>query len=408
MMYFLKLCWKNVWRNRRRTLLTVNAIGVGVMALVAIHNYYDSFHQQIIDNVIRYQSGHLMIATKGYHQSRSASHAISDSSPLISQLDQNPQVTSSARRTFAPGLLSSPYGAANVVFVGIEPDREKQVTRYFANIKEGHYFENAPENAIVLGRPLADLLKARIGSKVVALTQGVEGSIGNELFSVCGIYETGADADKSTTFIRLVKARELLSLTGDATHQIALILKPETNVENLKQDIENHNPDLEALSWRDVQKHVVAIIDLDGAVNRLLLLIILLVAALGITNTILMSIMERSREFGIMMAIGTRTRELVGMVIGETAILCAIGVVIGNILGTGVTLFFGHTGFDLKWLTSQDFAIDGTVVQTICFPTLSWHNSLTVSLAVMSLSIVVALFPIRFISRLQTVAALRT
>lgn len=409
-MYFLRLCWKNVWRNKRRTLLTVNAIAVGVMALVSIHNYYDSFHEQIIDNVIRYQSGHLLLSAQGFQKNHSPQNFLQKENDLSSWFKRDTRVIASSPRIIAPGLVSSPKGSANIAFVGIEPSTERGITRYYSNIVEGTYFEGVIHRPIVIGRLLAEALSVGIGSKIVALTQGVDGSIGNELFFVSGIFETHSESDKALAFIAINDARKLLSMPDDSFHQMSVLLKTESEGPLVQSSFRTEWPDpaLQLLSWRDIQKHVVAIIDLDRAVNKLLLGVILLVAALGITNTILMSIMERSREFGVMMAIGTQTRELVGMIVGETLLLCGVGVVFGNVLAIGVTSFFHRTGFDLKWLTSHDFAIDGTLVKTICYPAINLFNSLSVSLAVLAISIVVAAIPIRFITRLKPVVALRS
>lgn len=407
-MFFIKLCWKNIWRNKRRTFLTVNAIGIAVMALVAIHNYYDSFHDQIVDNVIRYHSGHLMISKPGYQKNRSPQNHLMESDRYENWLRGQPEVRSFASRVVAPGLISSSRGSANIAFIGIQPPSEQQITGFSQNVVEGSFFGSDVGKPIVLGRSLADILGISIGSKVVALTQGIDGSIGNELFFVEGIFETHSDADKSLAFVKSEDAALLLSLPPRSAHQISVLLADTSQAEHVRDRFsQTFDASAQALTWKEVQKHVVAIIELDRAVNRLLLGIILMVAALGITNTVLMSIMERTREFGVMMAIGTRTREIVGMVAGETWLLCAIGVLIGNCLGIGITFLFQRIGFDLKWLTSQDFAIDGTIVQTICHPQISLKNSAFISLAMLSLGLIVAIFPMRVVTRLKPAHALR-
>ena len=139
----------------------------------------------------------------------------------------------------------------------------------------------------------------------------------------------------------------------------------------------------------------------------ILMLIILSVASLGIANSILMSILERTREIGVMIAVGATRYEIVGMVVGETLILSVVGLLLGNSLGVTVTAIFGKTGFDLAWLTSQKLVIDGTIIQTISYPAIHWSNSFAITMVVIALSLCAALVPARHIARLQAVKALR-
>jgi putative ABC transport system permease protein len=147
---------------------------------------------------------------------------------------------------------------------------------------------------------------------------------------------------------------------------------------------------------------------LERAVNRLIMMVILFVAALGIANSILMNIMERTREFGVMMAIGTSRKEVMGMVVIETLLLSTVGVVIGNILAVSLTAYFHSNGFDLKWLTSANLVIDGAIVQTVSYPTIQWMNSLVVTSLILLLAVFASFIPSRHISKLSPVKALRS
>lgn len=407
--YFFKLCWKNIWRNKRRTLITVNAIGVGVMALVVILNYYDGFHEQVIQNVIRYHSGHLLISAPGYFSNNIASRYIKDPSPMEKWLNNASEIKASSSRILVQGMLSSPQGSANILFTGIEPKKEAKVTRFKANIVQGDYLANPKINGVVLGKKLAQLLKLKLGSKVVALTQGVDGSIGNELFYVEGIFDTQSDLDKSLAFITLTNAQKLLSVPKNGVHQIAIVLKTESELPIVQKKLQDRFPkhQAEILSWMQLQRPLMAMIELNKSANSLLMIIILFIAAMGIANSILMSILERTREFGVMMAIGTTKKEVISMVITETFLLSAVGVAFGNILGVGLTLYFHTRGFDLKWLTSQKIVVQGTIIQTVSYPNVHWNNSLTITLMILGLSMLVSFFPVRHISNLNPVKALR-
>jgi len=410
--FFLKLAWKNIWRNRRRTLLTINAIGFGVMALVALYNYYDGFHQQVIQNVIRYQSGHLLITAPDYHR-RMATHLVMDDpSKVDSWLRRSEEVQAFSHRVMVQGLISTAQGSANILIAGIEPEKEKDVTRFSDNLIQGSYLTSDNLKSIVLGSELAQLLQAELGAKVVALTQGVDGSIGNELFYVSGIFETHSDFDKNMAFVRIEDARQLISLAPEASHQIAIVLKNEEKLFSLQNYFQSEfetsqNSEFQILNWKEVQKPLMAMIELNQSANRLLMFIIVFVAALGIANSILMSILERTREFGVMLAIGTTKLDVVRMVVVETLLLSFVGVLLGNILGALLTEFFHIYGFDLAWLSSQKLVVQGTIIQTVSYPAIRWNNSFVVSTIVLILSVLISLFPIRHVTKLNPVNALR-
>jgi ABC-type lipoprotein release transport system permease subunit len=407
--YFIRLCWKNIWRNKRRTVITVNAIGVGVMFLVGIYNFYGSFHEQVIHNVIRYHSGHLLVSAPGYHVDNSPSLFLRNLSSVEKALASDPAVKAFSPRVLVQGLISSPQGSANILFSGIDPQKERRVTRFASNIIRGQYLGNQPKT-IVIGKALAQSLKLKVGSKVVALTQGVDGSIGNELFHVVGIFETQSDVDKSLAFIRLEDARGLLSLPKqNSAHQVAIVLKEESTLAAVQAHLKLLFPkrQAEVLSWMEMQRPLMAMIELNRSVNRLLMMTILFIAALGIANAILMSILERTREFGVMMAIGTTKREVKKMVVVETLLLSVVGVTLGNVLGIALTLYFNRVGFNLAWLTSQKIVVEGTIIQTISYPTVQWGNSVTITSVILVLSLIVSFIPVRHISNLSTVKALR-
>jgi len=411
--YFWKLAWKNIWRNKRRTLITINAIGIGVMALVALYNYYDGFHEQLVHNVIRYQSGHLVVTAPSYHTRMATQLYMPDTQKVVSWIQKRPEIKAFSHRIVVQGLVSTAQGSSNIVFAGIEPEREKYITSFSENMVQGDYFRNQNTKSILLGEELAQILKAKIGSKVVALAQGIDGSIGNELFFVSGIFRTQSDFDKNMAFIRIQDARQLLSLKSTAAHQVALVLSSgetlsDTQAEFRKSFGKPSDSGFQILNWKQVQRPLMAMIELNKSANRLLMMIIIFVASLGIANSILMSLLERTREFGVMMAMGTTKKEVIRMVLLETLLLSSVGVAFGNILGCLVTLFFHKHGFDLAWLTSQNIVVQGTIIQTVSYPQVRLGNSLFISLVVFSLTFVVSVIPIRHVTRLNPIKALRS
>lgn len=407
--FLLKLCWKNIWRSKRRSLLAINAIAVGAAWLVWIHNYVDAFNEQIIENAIRYQSGHVMISASGFHENKPIQRFLKDSRRLEKWLASRPEVRAHSSRVQFQGLVSSAAGSANVWFQGVDPKRERKTTRFASVLVGGSFLNGDRERPIVIGAGLAELLKARVGSKLVVLTHGADGSIGNELFRVSGIFESHTKADKSMAFIRLEDARMLASLPRNATHQVSVLLKQDGHIPVVKEELSRRfgGKKVEVMTWMEAERHLMAQIDLFRTTNRLLMFIILFIAAVGIANSILMGVMERTREFGVMMAIGTSRAEMVRMVFLETLLVSLVGIGIGNLLGTLVTLYFGHTGFDLQWFTSNQISINGNLLLTVSYPQVNWVHNMVITVTIVALSSVAAAIPIHHISRLRATVALR-
>lgn len=402
--YFVHLCWKNIWRNRRRTLITINAIALGVAALTWLGNYYDSFHEQLIRDVIRYHSGHVMIVPRDFKAYEGPKGTVNGVNRVLNKVARDPAVRSYSEQILVQGLVSSPRGSANIWFKGVDPRREAKTSAFARALVKGEFLVG-DERPIIIGERLSETLKVGLGSKVVALTQGVDGSIGNQLFRITGIFKTGTEYDNGGAFILLKDARSLLSLRPDRVHQVAVVLHSKDEIYPFIRRL-GPIPGAKALSWSDVQTNIRAIIDLNKGANRVLMLIILGISALGIANSILMSIMERTREFGVMMAIGTSQFELKRVVLLETIMLSLLGVGIGNLLGIGFTAYFGYVGFDLTWLTDQEVMIHGAFIETISYPSVSLWNSVRITVATLVLSVMVAYLPVRHVSRLKPLTAL--
>ncbi len=381
------------------------------MALVFLRNYYDTFHEQVIHNVIRYHSGHLAISAQGFEKNNSTQIFIKDGSAVNQWIQSRSDVEAHSERVVLSAMLSSARGSSNLWVMGVNSKNEARVTAFSQKMIKGEFLIAPKSHSIVIGSKTAETLSADIGSKLVVLTQGVDGSVGNELFFVSGIFETESDADKSVGFISLEDARSILSLGEQSFHQIAVILKQEEKTAGFKELFEKGfsvGSQIEIFSWKELQRPVVAMIELDRAVNRLLMILILCVAALGIANSILMSIMERTREFGVMLAIGTARDEVIKMVVVETMLLTLVGVLVGNVFGWFVTGFFNQIGFDLRWLTSKDFVIQGAVVQTISYPTVRLYNSWVVTSVILCLALLVSYFPAKHAGNLTPMKALRS
>jgi len=404
--YLFLLCWKNLWRNGRRTFLTVGAIGFGMMVMVWLYNYYEAFHNQLVENAIRFHSGHLLIVGKNYDPDRPPTQTIADSPALRRWLSAQKQIKAYSPQVVLQALVSSPRGSANILVKGVDPVLERKTSRFALQTKEGNFLAGK-KRSIVIGKKLQTTLKVNLGDKVVVLTQGVDGSIGNELFTISGIFETRSEWDKALAFVTLPSARGLLSLAAGTLHQVPLVLNDEADTLPMQVKLKKDLPQLYSLTWAEVQRSLVALIELDRAANRVYMAILLFLVAIGIVNSILMSVLERKREFGVMLAVGTTKSEVMHLVATETFLMAVVGVALGNTMALLFTLYFQHYGFDLHWLTDRNIVVNGAVLQTVSYPSMQWAHCFLVSGVILAASVLISLLPARQIARLHPVSALR-
>jgi ABC-type lipoprotein release transport system permease subunit len=343
------LAYRNLWRNRRRTLLTLSAMVVSSALLILALGVFSGMIDDMLNTTTRLYHGHLVLATPAYHEHRDL-HGHFAATPLNpATLTEIDGLLGSTPRLRAFGLLSRATSSQPVEILGVDPAREPLVTNLHEQLVAGRYLRPGETGVTVIGSSLAKKLGAALGSEVVVVTQAADGSIGNDLLTVCGIFTTGDSRyDSRLALTPLPWLQNLLVLDG-RIHELTLAVRDPLAAFALADRLNGVlPPGIVARDWGDLlpeMREVIASFD----VSRLIVAGILYFAtALGILNTCFMSVMERTREFGLLLAAGMRPWGIRRLVLLETLFLALLGSAIGLVTGLLLTWYMQAVGIDLS------------------------------------------------------------
>jgi ABC-type lipoprotein release transport system permease subunit len=341
----LRLAWRNVWRNRRRTGLTVAATVFAVVLVVFFVGMAAGVHEKMIEDSVRLHSGHLMLSGRGYLENRTLEQFVHLGPELRELLDRTPRLRGWAPRVVGFGLVSKDSGATGVAVLGVDPEREPQVTTLAERVGVGSFLSAEPERGIVLGESLAESLEAGVGDELLLYSVAYSLENAYDLFRVVGILQLpDAALERSLTVIGLADAQEFF-VYGDRVSEIAMLTEsadaaPAVAAELGRRLTALDGGQVEVHSWREIMPELDQLILLDDAGMYVLLMVLVAVVAFGILNTILMSVLERRRELGVLLALGLRPAAIFRLVYLESAMLAALGLAIGLVVGVSLVLYF--------------------------------------------------------------------
>ena len=329
-MLLVKIAFRNVFRQKRRTLLTVLTMFIGFTLASLSIAWSDGTYSNIINMFTRNQLGHIQIHKQGYLD-RPALYKTIDQYKAVGRLIEDvPGVEFWAPRLYCAGLVSVGEKSAGARIIGIDPQREQTATRFDKKIVQGRMFSNEPAHEALLGKGLAKTLKAEVGDEIVIVSQGADGSIANDLYTIVGFISSGNKiADQNSFYLHLTDAQELLVLEG-RIHEISIVGEDLDIIPSLAADIETvvANPDLAVAPWQEFAKQFYRAMKADQQGGWIMLAIIILVVAVGVLNTVLMTVLERTREYGVLRAIGTGPGQIFSLVLIEVFIMAIISIIL--------------------------------------------------------------------------------
>jgi len=403
---YLKLGWRNLWLHPLRTLLTAMALAVGIAALTFLSAMDDGWMQQIKTNFALTATGHIQIHAQGFEDSRKLSQHIEEPAKIIMKLRSMDAVEAVTQRVRVSGLASSAGSNAGALVYGVDVQREQKITRLAGFVKQGHWLVDGDMGGVVLGDVLADRLHVGLGDKLVLMAAVPGGDIASEVFRVRGLLHSGVMAiDDLIAVVPLAAAQHWLGL-GHAVTDIVIRAHSFEQVTPLANTIKTTlaNPDLEILRWNDIDPMAQQWSDFADAYTWVVLLIVIIVVLVEVLNTMLMSMHERVREFGLMGALGVTPAQVFAMVVWETVILVLIGGVAGFVLGGGLSLWFGEYGIDLSQFA---IAFSFMYMDPIVHPLLQWDSVLRILGAAIIGAMIAGLIPAWKASKLEPAKALR-
>ncbi len=401
----IKLAWRNLWRNRKRTLIVISSIIFSVLLASWMRSMQEGSYKSMIDNVVEFYSGYLQVQDTAYWEERTLENSMKISPELVQRIAASQDVTLVSQRIESYALAANQQQSKPAVILGIEPEEENQITAIARKITEGSFLQPG-DMGVVVGKGLADFLDLSVGDTLVLIGQGYHGISASGLFPIKGIMQhPNQEFNKRLVYMEIEKAREFFSAYGLST---ALVVMTDNHyqVNQIRNRIKKIlPPDKKVLTWIEMQPELEQIIASDRTGGIIMLGILYLVIAFGMFSVIMMMARERQREFGVIHAVGMKKQKISFVVLFETLFIgitgCAAGVVISYLF----CLWFYHHPIPLSGETASVTAQYG--MEPYMFFSLKPSIFYTQMIIVFIISIFIAIFPIHTIYRLKITSALQ-
>ncbi|HID38581.1 MAG TPA: ABC transporter permease, partial [Calditrichaeota bacterium] len=361
----LSLAWRNVWRNRKRSLIILFSIAFGLWGGLFSDAMMLGMMDSVVETAIKRDIAHIQIHKEGYSKDKNLSNYIPDGETVLTECRQTSGVSAVSGRVLIEGIAASPASSFGVRIVGIDPAAARQVTDIHANVIEGNYFEMNKRNPIVIGKKLAERLNLKIHSKVVLSFQDLHGNIAYMACRVNGIFKTSSSQfDAMNVYLRHQDILRILD-SPPIYHEIAIRIGSVQEVALVATQLKERFSGLEVKDWQEIAPELAYLADMTMMYSYVFVGIILLALLFGITNTMLMSVVDRIREFGVLIAIGMNKVKVFSMIVMETILLSLTGGFIGILLGVVTISFFARTGIDLGAIS---YSLESFGASTMLYP----------------------------------------
>ncbi len=357
--------WRSIWRNWRRTLITVSAITMGLTIAVFFVALGQGFYSHIVNTAVRSLGGHITVEHPDYREAPAVDLVLSDIEPLVKHVASIPEVTAYKTLVTGQGVIKSARGTTPGMLMGIDPERETKFSELSQKIVAGTYLEKSDKRKIVIGQKLADQLKLKVGKKLVLASNNVEGELSEQQFRVKGIFSTGSpELDGYLVQIPLAQSQKLFGLKPNQVTQLGIMIDPLSARDRVLEGLEAYvaasgAKETRVLPWEQVQPELASFIKIDRTSNWIMQSILIFLTLFTIWNTVLMSVMERKREFAMMLAIGTPLGRIRKQVMVESTFVAFLGSALGCGLGGGIALYLGNVGLDIFGAVEEGMNVAG-------------------------------------------------
>lgn len=400
-----KLAWCNVLRNLRRSAITVLSIATGLAALTFIWAFIDGMNQQMIQNSTRFLTGDMQVHQRGYHTDPTLDLTMDPVAPVLAAVRADPNVEAAAVRLEGKALASRGDKSRGIVLVGVQPREEALVSVLFSAVVRGRALQD-DQGGVLIGEQLAQALGLAVGDDLLLIGQAYDGSVASGRFPVRGVFRTRIDELDGRVAVMPLEAVRGFFAAPTGASAIALRLRERARIDATQARLSQRlGVGYEALAWPQLLPLVAVSARFHEVMAWVVLVVFFGIVAAAVANPILMAVLERTREFGIMLALGTSRARLLGLVLLEALLLGALGLLVGNLLGLSVTALFARVGINLGAFGAALRTMPG--LEDVIFPVIRWERSAMVSLLVFATACITALYPAAKAARLEPVAAIR-
>jgi putative ABC transport system permease protein len=366
--FWIRVGWRNLGRHRRRSVITAVALAWGFAAVVLFSGILEGMGSDFIRSGTDLMAGQIRIQSPAYEPERELWDVVGGDAgvaltELLARVRGDPDVVGAAPRLYGAGIIASDSTSRGGLLMGIVPEEERGVTHFLDGVLEGAPPEAGAYEAL-LGEELARQLRTRVGEEVVLVAPAADGSLGNELFTVSGIVRTGIpEVDAAQVVVRLDDLQYLLALGPYDVHEVAVAVRGPWDAPNvadrLSSDLSGLGSDIQVVPWTEFRPELVEFANLIGGMNWVILVVIFLMAAFGVANTMLMGTFERRREFAVVKALGMKPGRIMAMVVAEALLLGLLAIAAGALIALPLVLWLIHYPLDLTPIAGEQMFMEG-------------------------------------------------
>ena len=403
MIQILKMAFRDLGRNRRRSFFSALAVGGGLALLILMASVIEGEMGSAIESAIKLQSGHIQIRASTYDENKSSlkwDDLVSNPDEIANQIAAFDQVKAATPRLYASGFLSSGTQSASARITGIDP-LSPASDPYREGVISGNYLNPDDRDAVLIGKPMAEKLNLKVGDSVSLSINTADGNVQDQIFTVKGIYTTNTYGfDSATVFLPLAKAQAITRTENHAS--TIFVLLNDTALTDIVVPALNVSSNLEIKTWKDLNALFVDYEAMAQSYIGIFYMIVLAISASVIINTLIMSVYERTREIGILSAIGMRGNRIMMLFLAESSMLAVGGVIMGLIIGVLATLYFNVNGFYIG-----NMGLSGMLITDTIYAKLTTDNLINLTIMTFVVTLLSGLYPAVMASRMQPVEALR-
>jgi ABC-type lipoprotein release transport system permease subunit len=411
-MITFKIAFRNVFRRKKRTILTVLAIAFGYWLAIIFHSIGNHSYNSMIDNSAAMGYGHVAIMPPDYINKPSSSKFIGQIDRL-QPLMRHPAVDYYVPRIMINATISTASRSVPSQIMGLDIEAENiPKNLYLSSIVEGEIFGPSETRKIILGKDLARKIRARIGQKIVYTSTTVDGDIVSELARVAAIFETGTgEFDGYSAVVPLRDLQDSLKYGDRGATFVAMILKEHRQSIAVRQKIQTQlkkmNISADVLTWPEATPDLAGFVAIDRGGSQVFILLVLMLVGVGVFNTMLMSVIEKTREFGVILAIGLRPRQLIAGVMLETLMITVSGLGVGAVLISGMHYYLNEMGIDLASFYEGQMTAGGAVMDSRLGSFIFWDQVWWITCGIIMLCLIAAIIPARKASKVQPAQVMR-
>ena len=399
---FTALAWRNLWRNPRRTVITLIVVSVGLWSILFFNSFMIAWMQSSKQATLDLLIGRGQIHAVGYLDDPSIDALMPEPAGALKKALDAPEISNWTTRLELPGVIVSEYKTLPITIMGVDPADEHHISSLPGKVTKGRYLTDRKDQGVILGAELADKLKTGLGRRVILMSQNVDGSLSEQSFDVVGLFDADKETELFFAFTGKSAAQAFVGLDSKVA-QVVFDLSNDKDLNKVIASLKSAAPDLDVRSWRRIALFLAASDSFMGGFIYIWLVVVFSLMAIGIINTQLMAVFERTQEFGLLRALGMKPRLVLLMVTIESALLIGVGVLIGAAMAL-LTIWSLLDGIDLSaFAQGLEMFKAGQVLK----PTYHGESMVVFSVLIWLLGILVALWPARRAAKSSPVEAMR-